>query len=271
MTLWWAIIFGIVQGLTEFLPISSSGHLVVLHQLTGIQGAADLSFDVALHFGTLLALLGFFWADIWRLLIEWGQSIWHRRWHHYSDDARLAWQLLLATGPVLIVGAIGGAALEERFRSLPSVAVMLIVFGIFFFIFEATSRQRFKMTDLSWGSALKIGLAQVLALVPGVSRSGITIIAGLGEGLKRSEAARFSFLLSIPAVAAAAIKQGIDLSQVGMPAGGWPTFMVGAGAAAIVGWLAIRYLLRFLEHHTLAGFGWYRILLGLAVLLVWYF
>lgn len=264
------MIFGAIQGLTEFLPVSSSGHLVILHRLTGLQGDGELSFDVALHFGTLLALLVFFWGDVVKLLQAWAKSIWGWRAGKLTDDARLAWQILAATVPVLIVGGLGGDLLEQRFRTLPSVAVMLIVFGLLFFVFEAVSRQRHRVTDLSWASALKIGCAQVLALIPGVSRSGVTIIAGLGEGLKRSEAARFSFLLSIPAVAAAAAKQGIDLSQTGIDRTEWLNFGVGVFVAAVVGWLAIRYLLRFLENHTLALFGWYRLALGVLALALWY-
>lgn len=270
ITNYWAIIFGIVQGITEFVPISSSGHLVALHALTGVSGEADSAFDVALHVGTLLALLVFFWRDIVVLLRAWGASLVAWNWRNLSDDARLAWQLLVATIPVLIVGGLGGALIEDRFRSLPSVAMMLIIFGILFFIFEATSRQRLRMTDLTWAKALKIGFAQILALVPGVSRSGVTIIAGLGEGLKRDEAARFSFLLAIPAVAAAAVKKGYDVAVVGLPVESVIPFILGVAVAAVVGWLAIRYLLQFLAHHSLAAFGWYRIGLGILLWLLWY-
>ncbi len=262
-------IFGLVQGITEFFPISSSGHLVILHRLFDLSITDEVAFDVALHFGTFVALCAAFWDDIVAILRHWvGRLFTAERFT--QPQSRLGWQIILATVPVVIVGAFGSEAIAQRFRSVESVSVMLIAFAIFFILYERLSKQHKQMTELSTWSAIKIGLAQVLALVPGVSRSGVTIIAGLGEGLKRHEAARFSFLLSLPAVAAATLKKTADVAATGLVTSEIPVYIVGFVSAAVVGYLAVTFLIRFLERHTLHVFAYYRFALAAVLIAAQY-
>jgi len=265
MNFFYAIIFGAVQGITEFLPISSSGHLAVLHDFFHFELADDLSFDVALHWGTLLALVIFFWRDIW--ILTKGFFRWLTNFDLKNNfEARLSWLIVFGTIPAGVVGYFFGDWLEATFRSTSSIAFMLIVVGLLFFLLEKYSRREREMGELNWLDAVVIGIAQSVALIPGVSRSGITIIAGLGRKLKRETAARFSFIMSIPAVLGAGIKKFHDLSGAGV-AIDWGVWIVGVLTAAVVGYFCLKYFLKFLSKHSLQVFGWYRIILGLAILI----
>lgn len=269
MLIIYSLVFGVIQGLTEFLPVSSSGHLVILHQFFNLSFGDSMSFDVALHWGTLLALLIFFSPDIIKLLKSFFSSF--TNWDLRNNfDQRLSWMILAATIPVIIVGFLAEDLIDQYTRSVPSIAVLLIVFGLFFFLFEKISLKNRNIENISWSGALFIGLAQVLALVPGVSRSGVTIIAGLGQNLKRSDAARFSFLLSIPAVFGAGLKKIYDLRETGLPSGEGLLFIVGLASAALVGYICLKYFLKYLENHSLNIFGWYRIILGVLALILIY-
>jgi len=266
MLYFYSVIFGIIQGLTEFLPISSSGHLAILHQLLDLKLSDSLAFDVALHLGTFLALLIYFWPEVMKLIGGFFRSLY--KWQLKEDfNERLVWLILVASVPVFVVGVLGGDALESGFHSLLSLAAVYIFFGLLFFFYEKVSLKNKDLTTLSWSQAIKIGIAQILALIPGVSRSGITIIAGLGENLKREEAARFSFLLSLPAVAGAAVKKGYDLHKVGLQSGEATLLIIGLVVSAIIGYLCIKYFLIYLKNHSLNIFGWYRIILGLALII----
>jgi len=270
MLIFYSIIFGLVQGLTEFLPVSSSGHLAILHYFLDLGLSDSLSFDVALHWGTFFALFIFFLPDIYRLTKAFFSSL--KKWDLKNNfEERLVWMIIVASIPVLLVGYLFGDWLESFFRPLPSVAALLIFVGLLFFYYEKVSSKTDNINQLTFGKVLIIGLAQVLALVPGVSRSGITIIAGLEQNLKREEAARFSFLLSLPAVFGAAVKKIFDISKVGLPANEVILFVVGLATSFIVGYFALRFFLKYLENHSLNIFGWYRIILGLAVLVLFYF
>lgn len=266
----WAAIYGIVQGLTEFLPISSSGHLVALHALAPLPLSDPFAFDVALHIGTLAALAAVFWRDIWNLLIGFVRSCRTRTWWHQGSDGRLAWLIILGTIPAVIVGGLWGDALEE-FRAVPIVAGLLIGVGLLFFVAERWGQKQRHMNDLTWVDSLLIGCAQACALIPGVSRSGSTIIAGLGRGFERESATRFSFLLSLPAVTAAAVLEIIHYIRLGQAPSNSGVFAVGVLAAALSGTIAIRLLLRFVQRHSISVFGWYRIALGTALLWWWLF
>ncbi|MFA5358459.1 MAG: undecaprenyl-diphosphate phosphatase [Patescibacteria group bacterium] len=267
MSIIYSILFGLVQGLTEFLPVSSSGHLVILHHFLNLPLADSLAFDVALHLGTLLALLLFFYRDVTRLIKAFFASL--VKWDLlHNPDQRLAWMLLVSSIPVFFVGYIISSSAQNYFHSLRNVAIMLIVFGVFFFIYEKIGKKEHTIEQLSWRSTVRIGLLQVLSLIPGVSRSGITIIAGLGEGLKRSEATRFSFLLSLPAVFGAGVKKIYDLSSVGVPADEKSVFVIGFAISAVSGFFCIKYFLRYVQNHGLNFFGWYRVVLGV-LLLFW--
>lgn len=252
-----AIILGIVQGLTEFIPVSSSGHLILMNSWLGFEGAS-LSFDVALHIGTLAALLWYFGHDFWRM----GKSLLAKR------GEKLAWYILLGTIPAVAAGYLLESLAESVFRSNSLVAFNLIWVALVMLAAEKVARHSYNLNNLGAGQALGVGLAQALAIVPGVSRSGSTITAGLLLGFDRLSATRFSFLLSAPVIAGAVLKtlmKGSTLSQISAePA----LFIAGITASAISGYLAIRFLLKYLSKHSLAVFAYYRIAMGILILTV---
>lgn len=266
-----ALIAGILQGVTEFLPISSSGHLVLFHDILGFSFSDDLAFDVVLHLGTLMALLLFFRREILIYLKAFCQSF--RHWNLKNDsNQRLAWYLLAATLPAGLAGYLWQDQIENSLRSVMVVVVTLIGFGIVLYSADKLFAKVREITELHFGSALLIGLAQAVALVPGVSRSGITIIAGLTQKLKREAAARFSFLLSIPIVFGAGIKKISDLfSGPPLASAELISLILGFLSSALVGYFCIKYFLKFLQNHSLKVFAYYRILLGLIILVIWYF
>jgi undecaprenyl-diphosphatase len=204
-TLGQAIIMGIVQGLTEFLPISSSGHLIIVPYLAGWTDPfiTSLAFSVMLHIGTLVALLVYFWRD-WLRLVPAGFATIRDRSFDSDPDRRLAWLLVVATVPALVIGVLLNDVVEERFREVGLVALMLVVGAAIMWLADHWGPKRLLAIDLTFPKALGLGFAQALALIPGVSRSGISISAGLFAGLDRESAARFSFLMATPITAAAA-------------------------------------------------------------------
>jgi len=258
----YAIIFGVFQGVTEFLPISSSGHLVLLHELLPFNVGNEMAFDVVLHLASLLAVLYFFRRDVWSLFGAWVKSLFGR----HSREGRTAWFILLATLPAALAGVMWGEFIENHLRNYAVVAVMLVVVGILFFVLERAGRKIASYESLGWKGALFIGLAQAVALIPGTSRSGITIIAGLGAGLKRQDALKFSFLLSIPIILGAVLVQIPDMSGF-FKVGNYGLLSASFLAAFISAFLAIKYFLRFARNHSLDIFGFYRIILALAVVL----
>jgi undecaprenyl-diphosphatase len=260
VTIFQAIVLGLIQGLTEFLPISSSAHLSLAPLLLGWQDPG-LAFDVALHFGTLVAVLWYF-RDQWLALIKAsGQLIATRRVD--TVEKKRVMFLILATIP----GAIGGLLLEEKaetvFRAPALTAVALIVMGLILWIVDKVSEQTRHLDSMRWLDALLIGLAQVVALVPGVSRSGSTITAGRGLKLDRQSAAVFSFLMSMPIIGAAVVLKGREVLQHG---GITTEIVAGVLAAAISSWFAITILLRYVSRHSYGIFALYRVILGVAVL-----
>lgn len=257
-----AIILGLVQGLTEFIPVSSSGHLVLLHDAMNIT-ENGLTFDVALHIGTLMALLLFFYKDIWLLV----QGILGR-----NEYQRVAWLLAAATVPAVIAGVLLESAAESAFRSTALVTVNLVAVAFIMlfaekYVFER-HKTRTKLEKISPRQALAVGVAQAVALIPGVSRSGSTITTGLIVGLDRVAATRFSFLLGIPITAGAIGKVFVSDGGLTRIDSDFSLFAIGVLSALISGLFAIRFLLRYLSKHSLAAFAYYRIALGLFVLLV---
>lgn len=253
-----ALVLGVTQGLTEFLPVSSSGHLVLLHELLDVR-QAELGFDVALHIGTLLALVIYFRKDIVDLA---------KRLLRGGKEARLPLLLGLACVPAVISGVLLQEYAESTFRNPKLVALNLAVFGLVMLVAERYSLTRARTKDIkevSIRQASLIGIMQALAIVPGVSRSGSTIIGGLFGGLDRLTAARFSFLLAIPITAGAVIKLAFDGSFSGLESQAG-TVVVGAIAALLSGVIAIKVLLKFVAGHSLASFAYYRI--GLAALVL---
>ena len=254
-----AVVLGVVQALTEFLPVSSSAHLLIIPKLLHwpYMGKA---FDVALHFGTLLALVVFFRKDILNLLKAFCLSL--ARGKVQDNDARLAWLLLLTTIPAAVAGKLFDDAIESFNFNLGWIGAILIVFAGLLWLADSGAA-RYPMSRLSWGWALVIGLAQALALIPGVSRSGITLTAGRFLQLERGAAARYSFLASIPIVAGAALLEGVKLSRdyTLQPFALLP-FVLGILASALAGAVVIGWFFKFLQRYDLKIFVWYRIALG---------
>ncbi|MFA6254707.1 MAG: undecaprenyl-diphosphatase UppP [Patescibacteria group bacterium] len=271
MEILYSILAGIIQGLTEFLPISSSGHLVLFHDFLSFDFPDNLAFDVVLHLGTLVALLLFFRFDVINYLLAWFQSF--SRWELKSNNnQRLAWYLFLATLPAAVIGYFLGDQIEILFRQPGVVALMLIIFGIILYLADKFFVQLRTITELNLGSSLVIGLFQALALIPGVSRSGITIIAGLSQKLKRQDAARFGFLLSLPVIFGAGLKEFLSLLSDNLLVGAdFFILILGFLVSAVTGYLCIKYFLKFLENHSLKVFAYYRIVLGAVILVMLYF
>ena len=261
-----AILLGIVQGLTEFLPVSSSGHLLLGQYFLGLdQQRFGLSFDVALHLGTLVAVVAFLWRDLLRMAYALVRS--STRGRNLADpDQRLAYLILVSTVPAALIGFVFEDFFEGAVRSPWVVVFNLVLVGVLFIVAEAVGSRSRRADKLGFSEAVGIGFAQAAALVPGVSRSGATITLGLFLGLRREEAARFSFLMSVPAIAGAGLSQLAEVVSEGMDA--WGALMFGAGfvSAAVVGYLAIKFFLRFVVHHSLRAFAYYRF--GLAAVVV---
>lgn len=260
-----AVVLGSIQGLTEFLPISSSGHLLLAHELLKFDVADSLTFDVALHLGTLLALLIYFWRDVGQLGQAFFSSL--RRRSPPTSEQRLLWRLLLAVVPAAALGLL----FEDFFASLRApvmVVVSLTVVGGLFLLTERRRPSQRSLDNLPWLAALAIGLSQALALIPGVSRSGITIVAGMQAGLSRQQAARFTFLLSIPTVAGAALKKLLDLKDASLASGELAAMLVGIATAALVGYAVVRFLMRFLQNHKLDVFAYYRFAVAFVAVLL---
>ena len=261
MTVFQALVLGIVQGLSEFLPISSSAHLTLAPWIFHWRDPG-LAFDVALHFGTLIAVLWYFRAE-WIALILAARDIIVRRRVETERERRVLF-LILATVP----GAIAGLALEKQaessFRDPRLVAIALIVMGTLLWAVDRFARRERGLGQMRWSDALVIGIAQMFAIIPGVSRSGSTITAGRALTFEREDAAIFSFLMSMPIIAAAAVlKMPQALREQGLSA----PMIVGVLASAVSGWLAIAVLLRVVSRHSYGVFAIYRIILGVAVLI----
>jgi len=259
-----AIVLAIVQGLSEFLPISSSGHLVLIPHVLG-WADQGLAFDVAVHLGTLAALLLYFRRQLWTMANAWVNSVVRRE---ATRDSRLAWQLLVATIPVGLVGLTFNDFIEEHLRDPLFIAGTLTFFGLLMYAADRWGRGNRDEFSLTWPQALTIGCAQALALMPGTSRSGITMTAGRALGLSRSGAARFSFLLAIPGIGAAGAYEGLKLVTSPAPVD-WMPMLVGIVFAGISGIACIHFLIRFIERIGLLPFTVYRVLI--AVLIVAHF
>lgn len=270
MPLYQVVVLAIVQGFTEFLPVSSTAHLYLTSWLLGWK-AESLEFDISLHVGTLVAVLIYFSRD-WMQIVAQAFSANHGPDDELGQNRGLLWLLALGSIPVGVAGVLFSKQAESTWRNPWVMAVMLIVVGVAMFIADRSGARKRDLANLTVSDAAAIGLAQALAVVPGASRSGATITAGLFRGLDRPSAARFSFLLSTPAIAAAAAKALYDLMKHGgmEPAMRVP-FAVGVVVSGLVGWAVIAWFLRFLRHQSLAFFVYYRLLFGILVLALAFF
>jgi undecaprenyl-diphosphatase len=260
-----AVILGIVQGLTEFLPVSSSAHLILARAFFGWDVPADfgLAFDVALHVGTLAAIVTYFYRE----LIAMAAALPSMFTANPTPPARLAWRIVVGTIPAVIVGLLFNDLIEERLRTPLVAASMLLLVAIVMVVAERISRRERVEDSVSWTDAILIGCAQAGALVPGVSRSGATISLGMLLGFRRDAAARFTFLLAIPATLAAAAKEGLELRHMSLPPSSAQLMAIGVIVSGVVGYVTIKYFLRFLAGHRLDVFAYYRAALAAATFL----
>ena len=276
------IILGIVQGLTEFIPVSSSAHLVIVPWLFGWNDPLfrSLGFDVALHLGTLTALIVFFWKDWVRIVGAWFKSVGQLKIGE-DPDRKMAWFIIVACIPGGVAGVLLQGRIEALFHpagspilagSMIAMAVIIALLGALLLLADRLAKHERAMGAMRWKDAILIGLSQALAIFPGVSRSGATITAGLALGLERESAARFSFLLSAPIIAGAGAKSLYDfvrgLGQAGTEAAGLGLIAVGFVAAAVSGFFCIKILLSFLQKHTAKSFVFYRWALAALVIIV---
>jgi undecaprenyl-diphosphatase len=260
MALWFAALLGLVQGLTEFLPISSSAHLAIMPALFGVKDPGP-AYTAVIQLGTLLAVLAYFAKDLVQVATAMVRD-------PSSPDGRLPWLLAAGTVPIVIAGVLLKKHIEGDLRSLYVIAGALIGVGLIMVVVDrmAAGRETYRpLAQITLMDAVLVGLAQTMALVPGVSRSGATICMALLLGFSRSDSARFSFLLSIPAIAGAGIFEAKDAFRV-LGRDAIPALAVGTGVAAISGYMAIAWLIKWLGSHDLIGFAIYRIIAGLALI-----
>ncbi len=266
MSLLQAIILGAVQGLTEFLPVSSTAHLVLVPWLFGWNDPFlnSLTFDVALHLGTLVALLIYFrqdWIDLAKSAVDYVRG---------KKADPLAMYVVLATIPAGILGLLFEKNVETKLRDPRVISISLIVLALVLVFAELKGGREKDLRHISLSDALTVGFAQALALVPGVSRSGVTITAALFRGIKRDASARFSFYLSTPLIGGAVAKKLLDVAKEGLPSGETGSFIAGILVSGIVGYASIKFLLRYLQTHNTFLFVYYRIALGIVVYLAFW-
>jgi len=266
VTLLTAALLGVLQGLTEFLPVSSSAHLILARAFFGWNAEAfGLAFDVACHVGTLVAVLAYFWRDLAAMAAALPQVA----AADASGPARRIRLIVAGTLPVVVVGLLFSGLVERTLRTPLVAALNLAAVALIFFVVERVGSQQRGEGTLTAREATVIGCAQAAALVPGVSRSGATISMAMLMGLKRDEAARFTFLLGIPAILVAAGREGIALVRQGLAPGEWQLFAAGATASAVVGYLTVKFLIRYLAGHSLRPFAWYRLALAASAVAWW--
>ena len=263
MTLFEIIILAIIQGITEFLPISSSAHLLLPAELLG-WSSQGLAFDVAVHVGSLLAVVIYLRQEVSRMTVAFFQHGWRKQ---QTADSRMAWWIIVATVPIICVGFLLKDWIEENARTALVMAVTTIVFGLLLWYSDVNAKLSRKMTEMRFGQAIIIGIAQILALIPGTSRSGITMTAGLMLGFDRESAARFSFLLSIPAILGAGLLATLDLISSDMPVD-WSALMYGAAFSFVSAYLCIYLFLSWISKIGMLPFVIYRLVLG--AILLWF-
>jgi len=267
MTFFQAIILGIVQGLTEFIPVSSSGHLVLVPHFLGWEFSRSQAFifDVLVQWGTLFAVFIYFWRDLTTIAAAFVRGI--SAGKPFADpDAKMGWYLILATLPAVVAGLLGKDMIEHAFASPKMTGVFLLGTAMLLVIAETVGHRNRSMEQITWKDSLWIGCSQVLALLPGISRSGATIAGGMTRHLDRSSAARFSFLMSVPIMLGAGVLAFKDLAE--LPAAGdfLLPLLIGFIAALISGYIAIRWLIAYLSKHSLYLFAVYCTILGLIVI-----
>lgn len=271
-----AVLLGIIQGLTEFLPISSTGHLTVAGKLMNLISEENperwTAFIAVIQLGTLLAVVAYFWKDLWQITLEFFKCnvVQRKKFSEQTFNSRMGWYIIIGTIPIVVVGLAFKDFIEGTFtKDLKVISVSLIVLGIILYAAEKAGSFKRDLTGIRWIDSLIIGFAQAVALIPGSSRSGTTITAGLFLGFTRETAARFSFLLSIPAVLASGLLQFYEALEF-IDTSGLINMIIATVAAAISGYMAIDFLLKYLRKKSTFIFIFYRIIIGLLILaLIW--
>jgi len=269
MTFVHAFLLGIIQGLTEFIPVSSTAHLLIGQKIFGLPADdAMFSFLVLVQIGTILSLLIYFWKDLISILMATLKNMGGlREFKSLPDNAKMGWYILLATIPALVAGYLLKDAVEALFRlPLLEAAIRLFSAALLLSLAEWLTKKDRQLASMTWLDALVVGLFQIVAVFPGASRSGSTISGGMFRGFDRPSAARFAFLMSVPVMLAAGVYEMLDIVRMPGLTEFLPVLAVGFIAAAIVGWLAVRWLLRYLAHHSLYIFSAYCAVVGAIVL-----
>lgn len=267
MNLIHAVLLGIVEGVTEFLPISSTGHLTIVEKLLGYQldEASITAFTAVVQVGAIAAAILYFWKDITRIVSAWWLGV--RQPSKRGNDYHMGWFIIIGSLPIALIGLLLKSVIETTFRGMWMVAAGLIVWSVVMIIADRVATQTRKEHDMTWRDAVYMGVMQCFALIPGVSRSGATISAGLFRGIDRVSATRLSFFLGIPALmAAGGMQAATQASQISVHVG-WVPMAVGIAVSFGVGYASIAWLLRFVAHHNFTIFVVYRIALGVAIIL----
>jgi undecaprenyl-diphosphatase len=271
MSVYQAFVLGLTQGLTEFLPISSSAHLIIIPWLFNWHYLLDhpdfnKTFDVALHAGTFVAVLVYFWRDVVDLLRAWFGSIARRSIR--SPRERLVWLILVSTVPAGFFGVAFEEVVEDRLGAPYLIAILMAVFALALWLADRYAKLQRDLQKVTFIDAVVIGFAQAIALAPGVSRSGITMLTGMARGFTRESAARYSFLMSIPVIGGAAAYKAVKHLHGGLPPGSAAPFLVGMATAAVSGFVAVWFLLAYLRRHDFTPFVIYRVAAAIAIMII---
>ncbi|MDO4781396.1 MAG: undecaprenyl-diphosphate phosphatase [Candidatus Saccharibacteria bacterium] len=267
---WWqAIILGIIEGITEFLPISSTGHLTIAEKLMGmsLHDPSLTAFTAVIQIGAIAAAVLYFWSDIWRVLTAWWRGLWQKK-ARAKFDYRYGWAIILGSVPIAVIGIAFKDEIETVLRSLWFVAGALILWSGVMWLADKYGTGRRKETDTTWKDTLVIGLGQCLSLIPGVSRSGATISVGLLRGFDRVTVTKLSFFLGIPALVAAGVLQAVTEYRHIAGGVGWGATALATAVSFVVGYISIAWLLKFVASNNFSVFIWYRVVLGVVIMVL---
>ena len=268
MQVWHAIILGVIEGITEFLPISSTGHLTIAEKMLGysISDSSITAFTAIIQSGAVLATVVYFWKDISRVLMAWIRGLFVNKYRKNSDY-KYGWAIIIGSIPIAIVGILFKDEIETVLRSLWFVAIALILWSLVMWWADKKAKQNLHEEDITWRDTLAVGIAQCLALIPGVSRSGATMSAGLLRNFDRVAVTKLSFFLSIPALSAAGILQIISNHSAIGASVGWAATIIATLISFIVAYISVAWLLKFVAKHDYSVFIWYRVIVGVLLLI----
>lgn len=268
MQVWHAIILGVIEGITEFLPISSTGHLTIAEKMLGysISDSSITAFTAIIQSGAVLATVVYFWKDISRVLMAWIRGLFVKKYRK-DNDYKYGWAIIIGSIPIAIVGILFKDEIETVLRSLWFVAIALILWSLVMWWADKKAKQNLHEEDITWRDTLAVGIAQCLALIPGVSRSGATMSAGLLRNFDRVAVTKLSFFLSIPALSAAGILQIISKHSVIGASVGWTATIIATLISFVVAYISVAWLLKFVAKHDYSVFIWYRVIVGMLLLI----